>query len=108
MNINDAMIEVYKKQLAKYKAEHYIYKQRLARYEDLPPTQDELNEAMMQRTFKEAYEQEQQNINSDADKVNILIKRLNKPILNPYLDNIIKFLEDTIDKLEQQIEEQEQ
>ncbi len=63
---------------------------------------------MMENTFKEAYEAEQQNINSDADKVNILIKRLNKPVLNPYLDNIIKFLEDTIDKIEEQIEEEEQ
>jgi hypothetical protein len=63
---------------------------------------------MMQRTFKDAYEAEQKLKDSDVEKVNILIKRLSKPTLTPYLDNVINFLEDTITKLEQQIEQQEQ
>ncbi len=62
----------------------------------------------MQRTFKDAYEAEQKLKDSDVEKVNILIKRLSKPTLTPYLDNVINFLEDTITKLEQQIEQQEQ
>jgi hypothetical protein len=104
--MENALLDVYKKQLNKYKTEHFIYKRRLAAYEGLniPPTEDELNEAMMQNTFKEAYEQEQQNINSDIEKVDILLKRLSKPIFNPYLTNIINHLETLINKIEQQQE----
>jgi hypothetical protein len=73
MNMNDALLEVYKEQLAKYKQEHYIYKTRLSRYEGLniPPTQDELNEAFMNKAFKDAYDAEKKQKDSDADKVYI-------------------------------------
>jgi hypothetical protein len=104
MNINDALLEVYKKELAKYKREHFIYKRRLSKYEDLniPPTEEEKYNEMMEKTFKEAYEEEQEKINSDVEKVDILLKRLTKPIFNPYLTNIINHLETLISKIEEQ------
>jgi hypothetical protein len=104
MNINNAMIDVLKKELDKYKTEHYIYKQRLAKYEDLniPPTEEEINNEILQRTFKEAYEEEQIKKNNDIEKVDILLKRLSKPIFNPYLNNVINHLETLISKIEEQ------
>jgi hypothetical protein len=108
--MENALLDVYKKQLAKYKQEHFIYKQRLAKYEDLniPPTEEEKYNEMMENTFKEAYEEEQKNINSDIEKVDILLKRLTKPIFNPYLTNIINHLETLISKIEEQEEQEEQ
>ncbi len=102
--MNDALLEVYKKELAKYKTEHFIYKRRLSKYEDLniPPTEEEKYNEMMEKTFKEAYEEEQEKINNDVEKVNILLKRLTKPIFNPYLTNIINHLETLISKIEEQ------
>jgi predicted enzyme involved in methoxymalonyl-ACP biosynthesis len=107
--MNNALIDVYKKELAKYKQEHFIYKNRLAKYEDLniPPTDEEKYNEMMENTFKEAYEEEQKLLNSDIEKVNILIKRLSKPILTPYLDDIINHLETLINKIENQTEQEE-
>jgi len=101
--MENALIDVYKKQLEKYKIEHYIYKQRLAKYEalNIPPTDEEKQEEMLQRTFKKAYEKEQIKKNSDIEKVDILIKRLSKPIFNPYLTNIINHLETLISKIEE-------
>ena len=103
MNINNAFEDVLKKELEKYKIEHYIYKQRLAKYEDLniPPTDEEKQEELLQRTFKKAYEEEQIKKNSDIEKVDILLKRLSKPILNPYLTNVINHLETLISKIEE-------
>lgn len=102
--MNDALLDVYKKELAKYKKEHFIYKQRLAKYEDLniPPTEEEINNEMIENTFKEAYEEEQIKKDGDIERVNILLKRLTKPILNPYLESIIKHFETIIDKIEEQ------
>jgi hypothetical protein len=102
--MNNALIDVYKKELDKYKIEHFIYKQRLAKYEDLniPLTEEEKNNEMMKNTFKEAYEEEQENINSDIERVDILLKRLTKPIFNPYLTNVINHLETLISKIEEQ------
>jgi hypothetical protein len=102
--MENALLDVYKKELAKYKAEHFIYKRRLAKYEDLniPPTEEEKYNEMMEKTFKEAYEEEQKKINSDVEKVDILLKRLTKPIFNPYLTNIINHLETLISKIEEQ------
>lgn len=104
MNINNALLDVYKKELDKYKKEHFIYKQRLAKYEDLniPPTEEEINNEMIENTFKEAYEEEQIKKDGDIERVNILLKRLTKPILNPYLESIIKHFETIIDKIEEQ------
>ena len=104
MNINNALLDVYKKELAKYKKEHFIYKMRLGKYEDLniPPTEEEINNEMIENTFKEAYEEEQNNKNGDIERVNILLKRLTKPTLNPYLTNVINHLETLINKIEQQ------
>lgn len=104
MNINNAFENVLKKELDKYKIEHYIYKQRLAKYEDLniPPTDEEKQEELLQRTFKKAYEEEQIKKNSDIEKVDILLKRLTKPIFNPYLTNVINHLETLISKIEEQ------
>lgn len=103
MNINNAFEDVLKKELEKYKIEHYIYKQRLAKYEDLniPPTDEEKQEELLQRTFKKAYEEEQIKKNSDIEKVDILLKRLSKPIFNPYLTNVINHLETLISKIEE-------
>lgn len=100
--MENALLDVYKKELDKYKKEHFIYKQRLAKYEDLniPPTEEEKYNEMMENTFKEAYEEEQEKINSDVEKVNILLKRLTKPTLTPYLDNVINHLETLINKIE--------
>ena len=72
MNINNALLDVYKKELAKYKKEHFIYKMRLGKYEDLniPPTEEEINNEMIENTFKEAYEEEQNNKNGDIERVN--------------------------------------
>jgi hypothetical protein len=102
--MNNALLDVYKKELAKYKKDHFIYKQRLAKYEDLniPLTEEEKNNEMMKNTFKEAYEEEQENINSDIERVDILLKRLTKPIFNPYLTNVINHLETLISKIEEQ------
>lgn len=102
--MNNALLDVYKKELDKYKKEHFIYKQRLAKYEDLniPPTDEEKYEEMMKETFKKAYEEEQIKKDGDIERVNILLKRLTKPILNPYLTNIIKHFETIIDKIEEQ------
>jgi hypothetical protein len=104
--MNNALLNTYKEELNKYKLEHFIYKQRLARYEDLniPPTQDEINDLMMKNVFKEAYDKEQVKKDSDNDRVNQLIARLNKPIFNPFLENIIKYFEESIDKIEKSIE----
>ena len=104
MNINNAMVDVLKKELDKYKKEHFIYKQRLAKYEDLniPPTEEEKQEELLQRTFKKAYEEEQNKKNSDIEKVDILLKRLTKPIFNPYLTNVINHIETLISKIEEQ------
>lgn len=104
MNMNNALLDVYKKELDKYKKEHFIYKQRLAKYEDLniPPTDEEKYEEMMKETFKKAYEEEQIKKDGDIERVNILLKRLTKPILNPYLESIIKHFETIIDKIEEQ------
>ena len=103
MNINDALLDVYKKELEKYKKEHFIYKMRLGKYEtlDIPPTDEEKYEEMMRETFKKAYEQEQIKKNSDNERVDILIKRLTKPEMNIYLEGIIKYFETIIDKLEE-------
>ena len=103
MNINDALLDVYKKELAKYKREHFIYKMRLGKYEDLniPPTDEEKYEEMMKETFKKAEEQERIKKNSDTERVDILIKRLKKPEMNPYLQSIIKYFEGIIDKIEE-------
>ena len=107
MNINDALLDVYKKELAKYKKEHFIYKMRLGKYEDLniPPTDEEKYEEMMKETFKKAYEEEQIKRNSDNERVDIFIKRLSKPTLNPYLEGIIKHFESIIDKIEEKQKE---
>ena len=104
MNINNAMVDVLKKELDKYKTEHFIYKQRLAKYEDLniPPTEEEINDEILKKTFEEAYEEEQNKKNSDIEKVDILLKRLTKPIFNPYLTNVINHLETLISKIEEQ------
>jgi translation elongation factor EF-1beta len=101
--MTNALIDVYKKELDKYKTEHFIYKNRLAKYEDLniPPTDEEINNEMIENTFKEAYEEEQQKINSDVEKVNILLKRLSKPELTPYLVNVINHLETLINRIEE-------
>lgn len=101
--MNNALLDVYKKELDKYKKEHFIYKQRLAKYEDLniPPTEEEINNEMIENTFKEAYEEEQIKKNSDIEKVDILLKRLTKPIFNPYLTNVINHLETLINRIEQ-------
>ena len=103
MNINNAMVDVLKKELDKYKKEHFIYKQRLAKYEDLniPPTEEEINDEILKKTFEEAYEEEQNKKNSDIEKVDILLKRLTKPIFNPYLSNVINHLETLISKIEE-------
>jgi hypothetical protein len=103
MNINNAFEDVLKKELEKYKTEHYIYKQRLAKYEalNIPPTDEEKQQEMLQRVFKKAYKQEQINKNSDIEKVDILLKRLTKPIFNPYLSNVINHLETLISKIEE-------
>ncbi len=103
MNINNAFEDVLKKELEKYKIEHYIYKQRLVKYEalNIPPTDEEKQEELLQRTFKKAYEEEQIKKNSDIEKVDILLKRLTKPILNPYLTNVINHLETLISKIEE-------
>lgn len=104
MNINNALLDVYKKELDKYKKEHFIYKQRLAKYEDLniPPTEEEINNEILEKAFKKAYEEEQIKKNGDIERVNILLKRLTKPILNPYLTNVINHLETLINKIEEQ------
>ena len=104
MNINNAMVDVLKKELDKYKKEHFIYKQRLAKYEDLniPPTEEEINDEILKKTFEEAYEEEQNKKNSDIEKVDILLKRLSKPIFNPYLTNVINHIETLISKIEEQ------
>jgi len=109
MNINNAMVDVLKKELNKYKTEHFIYKQRLAKYEDLglPPTEEEINDEILQRTFKEAYEEEQNKKNGDIEKVDILLKRLTKPIFNPYLSNVINHIETLISKIEEKEKEKE-
>ena len=103
MDINDALLDVYKKELAKYKKEHFIYKMRLGKYEDLniPPTDEEKYEQMMKETFKKAEEQERIKKNSDTERVEILLKRLTRPTLNPYLESIIKYFENIIDKIEE-------
>ena len=103
MDINDALLDVYKKELAKYKKEHFIYKMRLGKYEtlDIPPTDEEKYEQMMKETFKKAYEEEQIKKDSDNERVDILIKKLTKPTLNPYLEGIIKHFEIIIDKIEE-------
>ena len=104
MNINNAFENVLKKELDKYKTEHFIYKQRLAKYEalNIPPTDEEKQGELLQRTFKKAYEEEQIKKNSDIEKVDILLKRLTKPIFNPYLTNVINHLETLISKIEEQ------
>ncbi len=60
---------------------------------------------MMNNTFKEAYEAEQVKIDSDNKRVEELLKRWSKPILNPHLYSVIKHLEELIDKIEQQQEQ---
>ena len=102
--MNNALLDVYKKELEKYKKEHFIYKQRLAKYEDLniPPTEEEINNEILENTFKKAIEEEQIKKNGDIERVNILLKRLTKPILTPYLDNVINHLETLINKIEEQ------
>ena len=105
--MNDVLLDVYKKELEKYKREHFIYKMRLGKYEDLniPPTDEEKYEEMMKETFKKAEEQEQIKKNSDNERVDFFIKRLTKPILNPYLEGIIKHFETIIDKIEEKQKE---
>ena len=104
MNINNALLDVYKKRTCEIQKRTFIYKMRLGKYEDLniPPTEEEINNEMIENTFKEAYEEEQNNKNGDIERVNILLKRLTKPTLNPYLTNVINNLETLINKIEQQ------
>jgi hypothetical protein len=54
---------------------------------------------VLNKAFKEAYEEEEIKINSDVEKVNILLNRLSKPDINPFLDVIINHSEKLISKI---------
>ena len=100
--MENALLQVYKKELEKYKKEHYIYRKRLENYEKLniPPTEEEKNNEILNNAFKDAYEEEQIKINNDNKKVEILLNRLLKPNITPYLDDVIRHLENLINKIE--------
>ena len=97
-----ALLDVYKKELDKYKAENALYQMKINEYNKLglPKTDTETDEEFINKIFNDALIAETTTKEGDETKVKQLIQMINKPIPTLYIDDIIKYLENLIFKLE--------
>ena len=93
--MNNSLLDLYRKELDKYRSENAIYKFKIQQYEkkNIPLDFKEEFDVIMKKTFQKAYEDENLKEEGDLIRAQQLINIINKPQAIPYIDDVIQYLE---------------